>query len=315
MSDALNNTGRPIVYSMCNWGQDQPWDWAYTISNSDRMSGDVYDSFNRPDDACPCTTNPCNWPGFHCSVMNIIEKMAPIGHRSQPGWFNDMDMLEVGNGGQDDNEYATHFSMWAMNSSPLVIGTDITKIDAQALSIYSNPAVIAVNQDPSGQAAFRIWKRECDQVDQYGQCDYQLWSRMLKNGDYAVAMLNNANGTLEINASLSDVFYLQSHAGTATQIPQLTTTYDIYDLWANRMSVDDASAIIKGTSTNATTSFNATQTSYADAIKANSSSIYGSKIGSVAPGGTLTATVPRHSTAFYRLRAVDEPISKRKIEL
>lgn len=64
------------------------------------MSGDIYDSFNRPDAACPCITNPCDWPGFHCSVMNILNKMAPIYSRTQPGYFNDMDMLEVGNGGQ-----------------------------------------------------------------------------------------------------------------------------------------------------------------------------------------------------------------------
>ena len=101
MSKALNATGRSILYSMCSWGDDNPFDWAYSIANSGRMSGDIYDSFNRPDDACPCTTNPCNWPGFHCSVMNIIEKMAPIQSRTTSGYFNDMDALEVGNAGQN----------------------------------------------------------------------------------------------------------------------------------------------------------------------------------------------------------------------
>lgn len=100
MSKALNATGRPMVYAMCNWGNDDPYDWAYTIANSYRMSGDIYDSFQRPDDRCPCTETPCNWPGYHCSVMNILNKMAPIVSRSQPGAFNDMDMLEIGNGGQ-----------------------------------------------------------------------------------------------------------------------------------------------------------------------------------------------------------------------
>lgn len=67
MSRALNQTGRQIVYAMCNWGNDDPYDWAYTIANSGRMSGDIYDSFNRPDDRCPCTEAPgCAWPGFHC---------------------------------------------------------------------------------------------------------------------------------------------------------------------------------------------------------------------------------------------------------
>lgn len=103
MSDALNSTGREIVYAMCNWGNDDPYDWAYRIANSGRMSGDIYDSFNRPDDRCPCKEAiGCAWPGFHCSVMNILNKMPTITSRTMSGYFNDMDMLEVGNGGQSD---------------------------------------------------------------------------------------------------------------------------------------------------------------------------------------------------------------------
>ena len=76
MSEALNKTGRPIFYSMCNWGDDNPFDWAYTIANSYRMSGDIYDNFNRPDSRCPCDEAiGCSWPGFHCSVMNILNKV------------------------------------------------------------------------------------------------------------------------------------------------------------------------------------------------------------------------------------------------
>ena len=112
MSDALNATGRPILYSMCNWGQDHPWDWAQTIANSWRMSGDVYDSFDRPDARCPCDTYECSLPGFHCSVMNILNKAAPVLNKAQPGAWNDLDMLEVGNSGMTDDEYITHFSMW-----------------------------------------------------------------------------------------------------------------------------------------------------------------------------------------------------------
>ena len=69
--DGLTSLGRPILYSMCNWGQDYPWDWAQTMANSWRISGDVYDSFDRPDARCPCNTYECSLPGFHCSVMNI----------------------------------------------------------------------------------------------------------------------------------------------------------------------------------------------------------------------------------------------------
>lgn len=112
MSDALNATGRPILYSMCNWGQDHPWDWAQTMANSWRMSGDVYDNYNRPDPRCPCDTYECSNPGFHCSTMNILNKAASVLYKSQSGAWNDLDMLEVGNSGMTDDEYKTHFSMW-----------------------------------------------------------------------------------------------------------------------------------------------------------------------------------------------------------
>lgn len=76
------------------------------------MSGDVYDSFDRADPRCPCDTYECSLPGFHCSVMNILNKAAPVLNKAQPGAWNDLDMLEVGNGGMTDDEYKTHFSMW-----------------------------------------------------------------------------------------------------------------------------------------------------------------------------------------------------------
>ena len=112
MEYGLTPLGRPILYSMCNWGQDHPWDWAQTMANSWRMSGDVYDSFDRPDARCPCDTYECSLPGFHCSVMNILNKAAPVLNKAQPGAWNDLDMLEVGNSGMTDDEYKTHFSMW-----------------------------------------------------------------------------------------------------------------------------------------------------------------------------------------------------------
>ncbi|KAK4973251.1 hypothetical protein LTR28_011654 [Elasticomyces elasticus] len=311
MSQALNATGRPIVYSLCNWGNDDPYDWAYTISNAGRMSGDIYDSFNRPDDRCPCTVNPCNWPGFHCSVLNILNKMAPIQSRTMSGYFNDMDMLEVGNGGQTDNEYVTHFSMWAMMSSPLLMGTDVVGLSPANLAIYSNPAVIALNQDPSAAAGSRIWRHECNDTDQYGQCEQSLWVRSLKNGDTVIALINGANSTQTMNASLSDIFLDARTAGTSKPAAQLEETWDVYDLWANRMSNEEAATILARNSTTpavitanstSTTRYNTTAMSYADGLKANATALFGKKVGSVPAHGTWTASIPRHSTGLYRLR-------------
>ncbi|KAF2001676.1 glycoside hydrolase family 27 protein [Amniculicola lignicola CBS 123094] len=309
MSQALNATGREIVYSMCNWGNDDPFDWAYTIANSGRMSGDIYDSFNRPDARCPCTSAiGCAWPGFHCSVMNILNKMAAITSRTMSGYFNDMDMLEVGNGGQTDSEYVVHFSMWAINSSPLLIGTNIPTLSAANLAILSNPAIIALNQDASAGAAVRKYQYLVD-PDETGEGEIALWTRTLDNGDTVIALLNAANTTMIMNATMEDIFFDQATSGAYTTPPQLLATWDIYDLWANRMPEEEAAAIINGTAatigfnSTSTTRYNATATSYAEGLANNNTALMGVKVGEIAPSGTFSAEVVRHSVGVYRLRA------------
>lgn len=306
MSQALNKTGRDIVYAMCNWGNDDPYDWAYTIANSGRMSGDIYDSFNRPDARCPCTESiGCAWPGFHCSVMNILNKMPAIQSRTMSGYFNDMDMLEVGNGGQSDSEYVVHFSMWAMNASPLLIGTNIGTLSPSNLAIYSNPAIIALNQDPSASAAIRKWRYFVD-PDETGEGEISLWTRTLDNGDTVIALLNAANSTMKMNATMNDIFLDQRTAGAYREPEELRQTWDIYDLWANRMSDTEAASIINGSvpvSANSTTRYNATATSYAKGLESNSTALMGVKVGSIAPSGTFSAEIARHSVGVYRLRA------------
>ena len=108
MAKALNATGRPILYSLCSWGEDYVHTWGMSIANSWRVSGDIYDHFNRPDALCACDDprDPhCVAPGTHCSVMNIINKVSPYVDRGHFGAWNDLDMLEVGLGGMTDEEY------------------------------------------------------------------------------------------------------------------------------------------------------------------------------------------------------------------
>jgi alpha-galactosidase len=292
-----------------------PYDWAYTMSNSYRMSGDIYDSFNRPDSRCICGENiPCNFPGFHCSVMDILNKMAPITSRSMSGGFADMDMLEVGNGGQDDNEYVTHFSMWAMMSSALLMGTNILTLSPANLAIYSNPAVIALNQDPSASAGIRKWRYYVDDTDDYGQGEISLWTRVLDNGDIVIALVNGGNSTRMMNATARDIFLDQATAGTYVPAPELSESFDVYDLWANRMSDAEASSLLNGNATsmaNSTTRYNATATSYADGLSQNSSALFGTQVGTIAPRGTWSAQIPRHSTGLYRLRPAGSAMRKR----
>ena len=305
------------------------------------MSGDVYDSFNRPDSRCPCMESiGCPWPGFHCSIMNILNKMAAIQSRTMSGYFNDMDMLEVGNGGQTgqpqnqlppfinyrltmlvDSEYVVHFSMWAMNASPLLIGTNVLTLSPQNLAIYSNPAVIALNQDPSASAAIRKWQYFVN-PDETGQGEIALWTRSLDNGDQAIALLNAGNISMMMNASLNDIFLDPRTAGAYQAPPQLSETWDVYDLWANRMGNNEAASIINGTTMNLTnndnstvTRYNATATSYAEGLMNNDIALFGAKVGSIQPMGTWTATVERHSVGLYRLRQASSGSLRKRDEL
>jgi len=130
MRDALNKSGRPIFYSMCEWGVDDPAKWAKNVGNSWRTTGDISDSWQ--------------------SMIGIIDKNNEWADYAGPGGWNDPDMLEVGNGGMTYDEYRTHFSLWAISKAPLLIGCDVTKKDPQTFEILLNKEVIAVNQDRLG---------------------------------------------------------------------------------------------------------------------------------------------------------------------
>ncbi|KAL8814502.1 MAG: hypothetical protein Q9191_008543, partial [Dirinaria sp. TL-2023a] len=289
MSKALNATGRPILYSMCNWGEDYPWNWAQTIANSWRISGDVYDSFSRPDSQCPCTSYDCPLAGFHCSVLNILNKAAPIPSKAQPGAWNDLDMLEVGNGGMSDSEYVLHFSLWAILKSPLIIGTDVRNMTPATLAIYSNPAVLAVSQDPMGTSAYRVWTRPAA-TDEYGQGEIQCWVGALAGGDFVVALLNAGNTNTTINTTLEQIFVIPSATSANGLAPPVLQSWDVHDLWGYRMDDATANAVLKGNgttpnggaagymdATNSTMRYNATEMSYAQGLKSGEKALLGKK--------------------------------------
>lgn len=332
MSDALNATGRSILYSLCNWGEDYPWNWGSTISNSWRISGDVYDSFDRPDDRCPCDGPDawdCGLPGFHCSTLNIINKASFIVSKAQSGGWNDLDMLTVGLGGQTDAEYVTHFSMWCAVKSPLLMGNDFSKITNSTLSILTNAAAIAVNQDPLGSSAARRWYYDTTDVGEYGRASIQMWSGNLNSttdtdyNDMVVVLINGQNSATTMNATLADIFVDSGSAGTAAQA---SMSWEVRDLWAYRMTDEEAQAIIDAANatesgsglaaTNVTTKlYNATKTSYAEGLAAKDELLLGKVVGTVAPQGTLTADVERHGAAMFRLRAVPTAAVRRRTEL
>eukprot|EP01111_Echinosteliopsis_oligospora_P002805 TRINITY_DN1438_c0_g1_i1.p1 TRINITY_DN1438_c0_g1~~TRINITY_DN1438_c0_g1_i1.p1 ORF type:complete len:510 (+),score=182.54 TRINITY_DN1438_c0_g1_i1:69-1598(+) len=130
MRDALNATGRPILFSMCEWGVDNPGEWAPKIGNSWRTTNDINDS----------------WDSMTWNLDLSNEWASYAG----PGGWNDPDMLEVGNGGMTYDEYKAHFSLWALSKSPLIIGCDVTSMSNETIEILTNEEVIAINQDDLG---------------------------------------------------------------------------------------------------------------------------------------------------------------------
>ncbi|TGO48185.1 hypothetical protein BCON_0248g00090 [Botryotinia convoluta] len=329
MAKALNATGRPILYSLCNWGEDSPWNWGSTTANSWRISGDVYDSWDRADARCPCDGPDafnCVLPGFHCSIVNIMNKASFIVSKAQPGAWNDLDMLEVGNGGMTDSEYVAHFSMWAIAKSPLILGNDLRKIQPADLAIISNPAVIAVNQDPLGSSAARRWMYATDATDENGVATIQMWSGSLQSttnsttSDFVLLLINGGNETLTMNATLADIFIDYGTGGTAKQV---SMEWELRDLWANRMDNATAQAIIDASTAtgNATTGYNATtvgegrynatEMSYEDGLAAGRSELLGNLTGTVKPSGTVIADVEAHGVKMFRMRPVETGLRKR----
>ncbi|WP_189134308.1 NPCBM/NEW2 domain-containing protein [Wenjunlia tyrosinilytica] len=175
MRDALKNTGRPIVYSICEWGQNKPWEWAQDTGNLWRTTGDISD----------------NWS----SMVDKVHKNQVLAQFAGPGAWNDPDMLEVGNGGMTDTEYRSHFSLWSVMAAPLLIGSDLRKASTATFDILRNTDVIAVDQDPLGKQGTVI-------SSSGGKAVY---SKPLAGGDRAVVLFNESTSAATISTTASAV--------------------------------------------------------------------------------------------------------------
>jgi alpha-galactosidase len=199
MSDALRSTGRDIVLSICEWGNNQPWLWGQKIGNLWRTTGDITDK----------------WKGkysYSWGIVNIVDMNEPLWPYAGPGHWNDPDMLEVGNGGMTTTEYRSHFSLWAMMAAPLIAGNDIANMDVATREILLNREVIAVDQDRLGIQGRRVWK----------EGDHEVWVKPLAGGDRAVLLFNRGSAPAQITASWEQLGY------------PAKLKAKVRDLWAHR---------------------------------------------------------------------------------
>jgi alpha-galactosidase len=198
MRNMLNETGRPIVFSICEWGKARPWLWGKEVGgNLWRTTDDINDKWEAK----------IKWPNGSCcayGMLNILDMQVGLESFAGPGHWNDPDMLEVGNGGMTDTEYRSHFSLWAMLAAPLMAGNDLRNMRPEIRDILANQEVIAVDQDKLGLQARRIRK----------DGDLEVWARPLQGGRRAVVLLNRGSGDSNITVKWEDLGY-PDHLGAA----------------------------------------------------------------------------------------------------
>jgi alpha-galactosidase len=170
MALALRATGRPIVFSICEWGRNHPALWAASVGgNLWRTTDDIYDEWQG-------RAHENEWWG----VLDIVDAQVGLEGYAGPGHWNDPDMLEVGNGGMTQDEYRAHFALWAILAAPLISGNDLATMSADTTAILTNRDVIAVDQDPLGVEGRRAAR----------QGDIEIWVKPLAGGSQAVLLLN-----------------------------------------------------------------------------------------------------------------------------
>jgi alpha-galactosidase len=175
MGDALLKAGRPIVYSLCQYGREDVWNWGTKVGgNLWRTTGDIAN----------------NWP-----------KVAENGFKQlsitpgQAGHWNDPDILEIGNGALTPDEDRAHMSLWSLVAAPLLAGNDLRSMSDETKSVLMNTEVIAINQDP----AAKPFKKISEQGSQV------IVARELKDKSWAVGLFNRADAPAKMTVAWADL--------------------------------------------------------------------------------------------------------------
>jgi alpha-galactosidase len=201
MGEALRNTKREFLFSLCEWGNQSPHLWGRNVGGHMwRVSGDVFDSW--------INIWMKDWNTYGIGVDVSIDIAHDLHGYGSPGGWNDLDMLVVGlkgrgqisGGGMSFLEYQTHMSMWVMACSPLMIGCDVRKIDTETASLLMNREVLAINQDPLGKPAQRI--------KQIGTCE--IWTKRLADSSVAVAVVNRGSRGDDLILKARDIGLLET---------------------------------------------------------------------------------------------------------
>ena len=213
MRDAIRAAGRPIVYSICEWGDTKPWEWGKDVGHLWRITGDITDCFD-------CEINHGSWSSW--GIVKTIEMRKGIRQYAGPDHWNDPDMMEIGRG-MTLNEDRAHFSLWAMLAAPLIAGNDLRNMKKEILEILTNEDVIAVDQDSLGVQGLKYNDNESG---------VEIWIKPLKKGDWAICFFNKSEQKQKMN-------FGWSKNNIADDISKNTlntndVAYSIKDLWTKK---------------------------------------------------------------------------------
>lgn len=170
MRNAIAATGRPMIFSICEWGDNDPWLWAEEMGHMWRVTGDIINCWN-------CELSYGSFSSW--GIWPIINMRQDIRKYSGPGHWNDFDMMEVGNG-FSPSEDRVHFAMWCMLSSPLILGNDVRTMNQETQKLLTNKEIIAINQDELGIQGYR----------HINDGNFEVWAKPLANGEWAIAFVN-----------------------------------------------------------------------------------------------------------------------------
>ena len=189
MSRAIAATGRPMIFSMCEWGDNLPWNWAESVANLWRTTGDSKDCWDCGRDTM------AKAGGYPRGWTLILDAQPPLAKFSGPGHWNDPDMLQVGHTGLTLEESRAHMSLWAILAAPLIATNDLRSMPRAIDAILTNPEVIAVDQDRAGNEGTLVRKRK----------NAEVWARTLADGSQAVVLFNRSKSPRTIRVYWSDL--------------------------------------------------------------------------------------------------------------
>ncbi len=211
MRNALYAAGRPIVFSLCEWGNNEPWKWGKNIGHLWRISGDIYNCFD-------CVKDHGGWNSWGVLQILDIRDNDEIRKYAGPGHWNDPDMMEVGNG-MSVSEDRAHFSLWCMLAAPLITGNDIRTMNEETKAILTNELAIAVNQDTLGIQGYRQWAAD----------SLELWVKPLSGDRWAACFLNRGTGEANLEFNWKEHDFDDDFSKRSAHFDKITFNY--FNVW------------------------------------------------------------------------------------